>query len=191
MSDSQGDEDEPYKVGRGRPPLQTRFKKGISGNRRGRPTGSRKQIPYDSVLSRKVSLQDAGGERQVDAAEAFLLYLRKRWADGDPSARRLLNKAMEASKELKSHQDEARINNIIVSFVSPANPNAAFLALKMGVKHDAFRSTARILIEPWLVQASLDRLGDRRLTRDEQEVVVKATRTPKKVKWPDWWEVRL
>lgn len=190
MSDSEDEDEAQYNVGRGNPPLHTRFRKGISGNRRGRPKGSRKQIPYDSVLSRKVSLHDAGGERQVEAAEAFLLYLRKRWADGDPTARRLLTKAIEASKQLRSHIHESQIDRIIIKPVAPGSPNGAFLALKMGVKHDAFRTTARILIEPWLVQASLDRLGDRRLTHNEQETVVKATRTPSKVKWPDWWEVK-
>lgn len=189
MSDDEAEDDKPYKVGRGRPPLHSRFQNGVSGNRRGRPKGSRKQIPYDSALSRKVSLQDGGSERQVEAAEAFLLYLRKRWADGDPTARRLLTKAIEASKQLRSHIDESRIERIIIKPVAPGSPNGAFLALKMGVKHDAFRPTARILIEPWLVQASLDRLGDRRLTKEEQAFIVKSTRTPKKVKWPTWWEV--
>jgi hypothetical protein len=45
-------------------------------------------------------------------------------------------------------------------------------------------------LEPWIVEAALDRLGDRRLTVEEQEVVVRATRTPWKVKWPDWWTVQ-
>lgn len=189
MSDNEDDDEKPYRVGRGKPPLHTRFRKGISGNRQGRPKGSRRPIPYDSVLSRTVSLHDAGGERQVEASEAFLLYLRKRWMEGDPTARRLMIKAIAASKQLRSHIDGARINRIIIQIVAPGSPNSAFLALKMGVKHDAFRPTARILIEPWLVQAALDRLGDHRLTREEQAVVIKATRTPKKLQWPDWWEV--
>jgi hypothetical protein len=35
VSDEMDDDD--YKVGYGRPPLRTRFKKGQSGNRKGRP----------------------------------------------------------------------------------------------------------------------------------------------------------
>ena len=36
---------------------------------------------------------------------------------------------------------------------------------------------------------ALARLGDKRLTIDEQHEIVRATRTPKKVRWPDWWVV--
>ena len=64
------------------------------------------------------------------------------------------------------------------------------VASGMAVKHDEFRPTARILIEPWLVEAALQRLGDRRLTPAEQITVWNATRTPKKVNWPEWWTHR-
>jgi hypothetical protein len=59
----------------------------------------------------------------------------------------------------------------------------------MATKLDCYRPTARIALEPWLVEQALERLGNRRLSRAEQETVVKATRTPKRVRWPDWWEV--
>jgi hypothetical protein len=60
----------------------------------------------------------------------------------------------------------------------------------MASKLDRYRETARMMLEPWLVEAALARLGERRLTREEQETVVRATRTPHKVQWPDWWEAR-
>ncbi len=68
--------------------------------------------------------------------------------------------------------------------------NSAMEALRIGTKLDRYRPTARIAIEPWLVEEALARFGDKRLSRDEQAKVVKATRTPHKVRWPDWWEVR-
>ncbi len=60
----------------------------------------------------------------------------------------------------------------------------------MAKKLDRFRETARMALEPWIVEAALARLGDRRLTVDEQQSIVNATRTPRKVRWPDWWAVR-
>ena len=54
---------------------------------------------------------------------------------------------------------------------------------------DRDRDSARMALEPWLVEAALQRRGHERLTREEQEIVVRATRTPWKVEWPDWWEV--
>jgi Family of unknown function (DUF5681) len=190
MSDDDDDE-EPYKVGRGKPPEHTKFKPGKTGNRNGRPKGSRSKVPYDGVLGRMIPVSEGGKERNLEAAEAFLLFLQKRWTQGDSTARRLMRRAFDARSELRATPDETEVNTFVVSPIAAGSPNGAFLALKMGVKHDAFRPTARILIEPWLVQASLDRLGERRLTREEQQVVLKATRTPSKVIWPSWWEVLL
>jgi hypothetical protein len=62
--------------------------------------------------------------------------------------------------------------------------------LNMATRMDALRDTVLMLIEPWLVQAALARLGDHRLTVEEQTEVRDATRTSGKVKWPDWWVVR-
>jgi hypothetical protein len=60
----------------------------------------------------------------------------------------------------------------------------------MATKLDRFRPAARMVLEPWIVEAGLARLGERKLTREEQAKVVQATRTPHKVRWPDWWEIR-
>jgi hypothetical protein len=43
-----------------------------------------------------------------------------------------------------------------------------------------------LALEPWLVEAALARLG-RRLSPADQRTIVKATRTPHKVRWPEWW----
>ncbi|WP_414521386.1 hypothetical protein, partial [Umezakia ovalisporum] len=61
----------------------------------------------------------------------------------------------------------------------------------MAKRIDPYRETAKILLEPWIVTAALARLGDRRLSPSEQRTVLAATRTPHKVKWPEWWIERL
>ena len=83
-----------------------------------------------------------------------------------------------------------RIGTIIRVIGAPGNPNAALLPLGVARKLDRFRDTARVLLEPWLVEAAIARLGARRLTPEQQRAVVKATRTPHKVKWPDWWSTK-
>ena len=80
------------------------------------------------------------------------------------------------------------ITTIISVIVSPDNPNRPLLQLKMARKLYAFQPHAQIKLEPWLVQRALDRLGDRRLVIKQRATVVAATRTPRKVRWPDWWE---
>lgn len=78
---------------------------------------------------------------------------------------------------------------IIINYVASGSVNTALEPLRMAKKLDPYRETARMAIGPWLVETALARLGERRLTADEQQKVVKATRTAWKVNWPDWWEV--
>ena len=65
---------------------------------------------------------------------------------------------------------------------------SALEPLRMAKKLDRYRDTAKMMLEPWLVEMALARLGDRRLTIEQQKEVVRATRTPWKVRWPEWWE---
>ena len=57
----------------------------------------------------------------------------------------------------------------------------------MARKLDRYRkTTVRVVLEPWLVEAALARLPQI-LNPVDQRIIVKATRTPHKVKWPEWW----
>ena len=79
---------------------------------------------------------------------------------------------------------------VTIAYVTPGRVNSALEPLRMATKVDRYRPSARILLEPWLVEEALIRLGERRLSREEQAKVMKAAHTPHKVRWPDWWEVR-
>jgi hypothetical protein len=81
------------------------------------------------------------------------------------------------------------LSAIVIRFVSPGCVNDAVECLRIGTKLDRFRETARMTLEPWIVEAALARFGDKQLTPKQQELVLKATRTPAKVRWPDWWVV--
>ena len=169
------------------PPKSSRFQKGRSGNPKGRPRGSKSAIPYEAVLGRKVVVRDNGIESHKTAAEAFLLHLARRGLDGDGAATRAALQSIEEARASRNESTGNRITAIVRVIIAPGNPNEALLPLGMASKRDRYRDTARVLLEPWLIEAALARLGVRRLTHQEQQAVVNATRMPHKVKWPDWW----
>ena len=171
-------------VGYRQPPRKTRFTKGRSGNPAGRRPGRHREAPYQAVLGRMVTIRENGITRRVTAAEAFLLQLAKRGVEGDSAAARASLAVIEAAIPTRLRSDGPL--HIIWKGVAPGSVTPALEALRMARILDPYRDTAQTCLEPWLVEAALARLP-RPLTTDEQHIVAKATRTPHKVKWPNWW----
>lgn len=172
-----------------KPPVSTRFRNGQSGNPNGRPRGRRNEFPSDTVLGQLVTIREDGVERRVTAAETSLLHLTKQGLDGDGAAARSATAAIEnAHARALGRVGSANQLTVCIRSFSGAATNALEL-LRMAKKLDRYCESARVVLEPWLVEQALARLGERRLSRDEQETVVRATRTPRKVRWPSWWEV--
>jgi Family of unknown function (DUF5681) len=75
-----------YKVGKGRPPLHTRWKPGQSGNPKGRPKGSRPVgAILQEIIQQKVPVTENGKARRIPALEVML--------------RRLANDAMRSDQK--------------------------------------------------------------------------------------------
>jgi hypothetical protein len=137
-----------------------------------------------------VTIREDGRERRVTAAEAFLLQLTQKGLAGDSAAARSSLQAIEAARAARGEDGPARIDTIILTMVSSG---ADSIIQGLGIatqKYPADQKRVRFELSPWIVEATIDRLGDRRLTEAEQREVWDNTRTPCKVRWPQWWTVR-
>jgi Family of unknown function (DUF5681) len=177
------DDAEDIEVGYGRPPRTRRFTKGRSGNPAGRPRGRRREAPYEAVLGQMVTIREGGTERRVTATEAFLLKLAKRGLEGNSAA---AHASLDVIEEARERQSPSGPSAIVRVLVTPGGVTPALEALRMAKKLDPYSKTARIVLEPWLVEAALARFSQP-LSPADQRTVVNATRTPHKVRWPEWW----
>ena len=87
-----------YPVGYGRPPRETQFKPGQSGNKHGRPKGSKNEATIiNELLNRKIPIRQNGSLRKITLLEAILFKFAEDALKGNPkSAAFLLNRKQAA-----------------------------------------------------------------------------------------------
>ena len=91
-----------YEVGYGKPPEHTQFKKGQSGNAKGRPRKSRNfNTELDDILSAKIAVTENGKTKKVSTQKAFLLRLCEKALKGDL-------RALSRALDLASHRSDER-----------------------------------------------------------------------------------
>ena len=80
-----------YEVGYGKPPRETRFTKGQSGNPRGRPCGAKNlKTLLNEALNETIIVTENGGRRRLTKREAILTQLVNRSATADFRAIKIL-----------------------------------------------------------------------------------------------------
>jgi Family of unknown function (DUF5681) len=76
-----------YTVGKGRPPLWSRWKPGQSGNPKGRPKGAKNMATLlHEALSKKIEITENGKLRKVPAREGIVLRITSQALKGDSKA---------------------------------------------------------------------------------------------------------
>ena len=177
-------------VGPGRPPSASRFRKGESGNRKGRPR-ARFSVPsaFDIVMDRTLTVMQNGKPREVTVEEALQLRTYQNAIAGNRAARREVLRMIDrrekwrASKKPKQHQDR----ELLIELTDPRNADGALLLLgiaepdtRWNDPHDRYE---RLLLRPWAVQAALSRPGRRRLSAQDVSEIKRCTREPDTLRW--------
>jgi hypothetical protein len=76
-----------YPVGYGRPPKNTQFRKGFSGNPKGRPRGTKNiATMFWKIVRERVKINGPKGPKYITKLEAGITQMVKRAAQGDPKA---------------------------------------------------------------------------------------------------------
>ena len=109
----------PYEVGRGKPPMASRFKPGQSGNPKGRRKGSRNLKTYlREELETKVTIKKDGRERTMPKVQLIALQLVNTALKGEPKSIEFLLKLVDLmspaepegeAPELMSDQERKRV----------------------------------------------------------------------------------
>jgi Family of unknown function (DUF5681) len=90
-------------VGYGKPPRHRRFRKGQSGNPRGRPSGSKNLAALLSeALSERVIVAENGGRRKITKRQAIVTQLVNRSAQADLRAIKIL---LDILREIETRSD--------------------------------------------------------------------------------------
>ena len=100
-SENKGD----YEVGYGKPPWDTRFPKGQSGNPRGRPSGAKNlKTLLSEALNEPVFVTENGGRRKVTKRQAIITQLVNRSATADFRAIKIL---LDMLREIENQTEPA------------------------------------------------------------------------------------
>ncbi len=95
-----------YEVGFGKPPAATRFKKGQSGNPKGRPKGKANAVTEIlRALEEKVVINENGRRRVVTKLVAAMTQLANKAAGGDLRALNLATVLMRLAEERVQQED--------------------------------------------------------------------------------------
>ena len=126
-----------YEIGKGRPPVNTRWRPGQSGNPRGRPRGSKNLINFlAEALNEKIQIQERGKLRPITAREAIIKRIVNEALKGNLKAANLLlgyePKIAENAKDQVTYEAERRFERLTPE-ERTAQAQAVYLRIVKGV----------------------------------------------------------
>ncbi len=98
-----------YEVGYGKPPRYTRFRKGHSGNPKGRPKGAQNWARLAcQIFNEKIVIRENGERRTITKFEAALKQLMNKAASGDAAAIREVIRLRAAIADIEAAENQSR-----------------------------------------------------------------------------------
>jgi hypothetical protein len=168
----------------------TRFRKGQSGNPKGRPKGRRPHISaFDIIFDKTLTITQNGVERELTVDEALQLQTYQAALKGSRMAQRTILKMIEKRELALAKLDSRPAQPIRMDIEYDAdNANAAMTILGIadyGIAPPAGGPATRpFKLATWVAQAALSRPGRRKLSDKDIEDVERLTLHPERLKWP-------
>ena len=181
---------------RNNPPLSTRFRKGQSGNPRGRPRKQpvAKPSAFDLVIDRTLSIVQGDKPREVTIEEALQHKTYRDAIDGNRMAQREVWKMIaKREKWLAAKTPPANPVEVIQEGPDPQNADEALLVLGI-CRRDIhakpidtrwIEEREQLLLEPWAVEAAFARSRLRKLDKRDLDHVRHRTHAAETVRWPE------
>ena len=125
-----------YEVGYGKPPKGTQWKKGHSGNAKGRPKGAKNlETVVRNEAYAKITIKEGGKSRIITKVEALMKSMMAKAIQGNPQA---ANIALTLLRDHLPHSDPevGQSQPLTSEELEILSNHAEFLAVLEGVKDD-------------------------------------------------------
>ncbi|MCZ4343019.1 DUF5681 domain-containing protein [Sphingomonadaceae bacterium G21617-S1] len=170
---------------------EQKFKPGQSGNSKGRPPKPKFDVPYPFL--NETGLMEIDGQiYRLTRSQAFLRMIATATFSPDSSLPQTTAKLMMDITKERWQRPPTELPKYGERTPGQMDFSGCMEFLFMARKLNRMRACRRMVIQPWLVEMALDGLSEEPpLSLIEQKIVVEATRTPWKVKWPSYWEAAI
>src|SRR5262245_36636624 len=165
------------------PRISGRFKKGQSGNPKGRPEKARltEVSAFEVIIDKTLTVVRNGVPREMTTEEALQHRTYQEAIGGSRMAQRAILKMITKREKDRA----ARVGGPRVQFIFRDEPkdnaDAALQILGIATRD----SREGLLLEPWAVQAALARRrGGERLDEKKIDEIRRRTRDAAKLRWP-------
>lgn len=179
----------------GIPPEEYRFRKGETGNPKGRPRGSTqtRKSAFDVITDTELTIRAGETTTTLSAEEALHLKTYQQAIGGDKKAwAEVLDMIIAREKALEALAPPIPGPELLIEKGDPDNAHEAMVLLGIasydlergGFSADPERGVRYLLLEPWAVQLALQHRSLTHLSDSSKHLVKAWTRDRDRLRWP-------